>query len=61
MERHGWIVGQDILHRKRMVSESRLKTWPVTWRFVPVALVVNTEYNVYLNSQNQTCQYRLST
>lgn len=61
MERHGWMVGQDILHLKRMVSESQLKTWPVTWRFVPVALVVNTEYNVYLNSHNQTCQYRLST
>lgn len=48
MERHGWIVGQDILHRKRMVSESRLKTWPVTWRLVPVAVVVNTKCILYL-------------
>lgn len=61
MERHGWMVGQDILHLKRLVSESRLKTWPVTWRLVLVALVVNTKYNVYLKSQNKTCQCRLST
>lgn len=48
MERHGWMVGQDILHLKRMVSESQLKTWPVTWRLVLVAVVVNIKIHFVL-------------